>query len=89
MDIYENGGGPMRKRKPTSMQIESVLGAAGGILLQTKEAVANLNWTKTELDVIMEQWSWVIGIPKCPAAATCGRYLGFASSNFIVDYESA
>ena len=69
------------------LEIESVLGAAGRYSSANKEAVANLNWTKTELDVIMEQWSWVIGMPEMPGGYNMSRYLGFASTNVIVDYE--
>ena len=69
-----------------SREIESILGAAGRNATANIEAIKNLYWTKAELNVILEQMSWLVGHPEVPGGYILDRQFSFANTNVIVEY---
>ena len=51
-----------------SRNVESIIGPTGRIATSNKEAFLNYSWNDNDLDVLMEQWSYVEEIPEVPGS---------------------
>ncbi len=68
-------------------EIESVLGAAGRYNSANINAVLAMNWTASEVDAIEEQFASLIPYPEVIAGYYTTRYVGFAFTSVVVDYD--
>ena len=51
-----------------SRNVESIIGPTGRIATSNKDAFLNYSWNDSDLDVLMEQWSYVEEIPEVPGS---------------------
>jgi len=58
-----------------SMNVESILGMIGRVTTANVEALSKLSWENNDLDVILEQWSYVEEIPEIPGSYYLTRAL--------------
>ena len=56
-------------------EVESILGSAARLNTANVEAFQNLAWTVEELDVLIRQWQYTIGVPEVPGGYYTGRNL--------------
>ena len=56
-------------------EMESILGSAGRHSTANIEAFKTIGWTRSELEVLMEQWNNTVGVPQVPGGYYTGRNL--------------
>lgn len=59
-------------------ELETILGPAARYHSANVEAVKGAAWTQEQLDVLLEQWKYVKGIPEVPGGYYTSRYMDFA-----------
>ena len=66
-------------------EMEGILGAAARYPTANIDAVAQLPWTVSEYNKLMDTWVWVRGIPEVPGGYMTGRHLDNALRLVIND----
>lgn len=56
-------------------EIESIIGTAARHATANIEAFQQLPWTKAEMDILMEQFQWTVGVPEVAGGYYTGRSL--------------
>lgn len=70
-------------------QIENVLGAAGRYNPANVQAMEGLRWSGEELEIIMEQWSYVVELPELPGSYYVSRNIDNAFKEVYYDQANA
>ena len=70
-------------------EMEGLMGPAGRYPTANLEAFEQLPWTKSERDVLTEQWKWVRGIPEVPGGYFTGRHLDNAFRRVVLQGDDA
>ncbi|MEJ6949734.1 extracellular solute-binding protein [Natronospora cellulosivora (SeqCode)] len=68
-------------------ELESIMGTAARYPTANMEALGNLPWRLEELDILMEQWQYVKGLPEVPGGYMVGRHLDNAFRQVIYAEE--
>jgi len=68
-------------------ELESIMGTAARYATANVEALQKLPWRLEELEVLMEQWDWIKGLPEVPGGYMVGRHLDNAFRKVIYDHE--
>lgn len=56
-------------------EMEGIMGAAARYPTANVNALAKLPWPSKDIDILMTQWEYVMGIPEIPGSYITGRYL--------------
>lgn len=68
-------------------ELESIMGTAARYPTANIEALQLLPWRVEELEVLLEQWEWVKGLPEVPGGYMVGRHLDNAFRKVIYSHE--
>ncbi len=68
-------------------ELESIMGTAARYPAANIEALQLLPWRVEELEVLLEQWEWVKGLPEVPGGYMVGRHLDNAFRKVIYSHE--
>lgn len=56
-------------------EIEALLGSSARYNTANIDAFTNLAWSANDIDVLMEQWQWTVGIREVPGGYYTGRHI--------------
>ncbi len=56
-------------------EIEALLGSSARYNTANIDAFTNLAWSASDIDVLMEQWQWTVGIREVPGGYYTGRHI--------------
>lgn len=56
-------------------KLETKLGASARVMVSSKTAFENLNWTSEQSAAIKEQWKWTVGTPEVPGGYLMTRHI--------------
>lgn len=71
------------------MGLESQMGASARYATANQEALAELSWSREELSLLYEQWSYVREIPQIPASYYITRNINNAFRKVVNDNENS
>lgn len=59
-------------------EIESIMGSAGRYQPANTQALEQIPWSSSDLQVLLEQRDWTVGMPEIPGSYVTPRYIDFA-----------
>ncbi len=68
-------------------EIEALLGSSARYATANLVAFQNLAWSSDDLEVLMEQWNWTVGIREVPGGYYTGRHITNAIRKVINDKD--
>lgn len=68
-------------------EIEALLGSSARYATANIDAFGNLAWSADDIEVLMEQWQWTVGIREVPGGYYTGRHITNAIRKVINDKD--
>ncbi|MBQ7955625.1 MAG: extracellular solute-binding protein [Lachnospiraceae bacterium] len=68
-------------------EIEALLGSSARYATANIDAFTNLAWSADDIEVLMEQWQWTVGIREVPGGYYTGRHITNAIRKVINDKD--
>lgn len=68
-------------------EIEALLGSSARYATANMEAFQRLAWSAEDIDVLLEQWNWTVGIREVPGGYYTGRHITNAIRKVINDKD--
>lgn len=68
-------------------EIEALLGSSARYATANIDAFSNLAWSADDIEVLMEQWNWTVGIREVPGGYYTGRHITNAIRKVINDKD--
>lgn len=68
-------------------EIEALLGSSARYATANIDAFSNLAWSADDIEVLMEQWQWTVGIREVPGGYYTGRHITNAIRKVINDKD--
>lgn len=65
--------------------LETKLGASARVMVASKSAFENLDWTPEQAAALKEQWTWVDGTPEVPGGYLMTRHINNAFRKIVYD----
>lgn len=65
--------------------LETKLGASARVMVASKSAFENLDWTQEQATALKEQWAWVEGTPEVPGGYLMARHINNAFRKIVYD----
>lgn len=65
--------------------LETKLGASARVMVASKSAFENLDWTQEQATALKEQWAWVDGTPEVPGGYLMARHINNAFRKIVYD----
>jgi len=68
-------------------EIEALLGSSARYATSNMEAFQRLAWSAEDIEVLLEQWQWTVGIREVPGGYYTGRHITNAIRKVINDKD--
>lgn len=68
-------------------EIEALLGSSARYATANRDAFSRLAWSADDIEVLMEQWNWTVGIREVPGGYYTGRHITNAIRKVINDKD--
>ena len=69
------------------IELESTLGSAARYAPANRNALQNMPWSNSQLEKILQQWTYVKGVPEVPGGYLTQREVDFAYRSVVYDSQ--